>query len=231
MKIGIFTDSHYSSQEITCNARYNSRSLQKIKNAYEHYLKEGCELVVCLGDLIDTEDTVEMEIENLGKIAHVIKDSTIPTVCLMGNHDAFVLTPEQFYSVLGMNPPSDIHTNGRHLIFLDACYFKNGQHYAPGDSDWRDTFLAGEVELRTKLNNLSGDTYLFIHQNIDPEIDESHRIYNSNEVFDIIHQSGVVKCVFQGHFHPGHRSEHGSVHYITFPALCENDDAFFVFDI
>ena len=33
MKLGIFTDSHYSSQEVTCGNRYNSRSLEKIRKA------------------------------------------------------------------------------------------------------------------------------------------------------------------------------------------------------
>ena len=33
MKLGIFTDSHYSSSELTCGCRYNSRSLEKINNS------------------------------------------------------------------------------------------------------------------------------------------------------------------------------------------------------
>ena len=35
MKIGIFTDSHFSSAEVTCGNRYNSRSLEKIRRADE----------------------------------------------------------------------------------------------------------------------------------------------------------------------------------------------------
>ena len=85
MKIGIFTDSHYSSQEVTCSVRYNSKSLEKIKAAYSHFEKEQCDLVICLGDLIDHEDSHQKEIENLTKVAKVIKNSAVKTVCLMGN--------------------------------------------------------------------------------------------------------------------------------------------------
>ena len=102
MKIGVYTDAHYSSQEITCGRRYNSQSLRKIKEAYEFFKKECCGLVVCLGDLIDTEQTIEKEVQNLIDIATVIRKSNIPTVCLMGNHDAFVLDRKRFYEILGI---------------------------------------------------------------------------------------------------------------------------------
>ena len=62
MKIGIFTDSHYSSADITCGCRYNNQSLRKIREAYDFFEKANCDLVVCLGDLIDTELTIEQEI-------------------------------------------------------------------------------------------------------------------------------------------------------------------------
>ena len=97
MKIGLYTDSHYSSAKITCGCRYNNQSLRKISQAYEHFEKEGCELVICLGDVIDTEPRVELEIQNLAEIAKVIGKSKIPSVYMMGNHDAFVLEREEFY--------------------------------------------------------------------------------------------------------------------------------------
>ena len=231
MRIGIFTDAHYSSQKITCQNRYNSQSLRKISDAYDFFVKEECELIVCLGDLIDTESTVEKEIENLREISKILNSVSIPTLCLMGNHDAFVLTPEDFYSALKLDPPGDIHKNGRNLIFLDACCFKSGKHYAPGDSDWTDSYLPYEDALRTKLSKTTDKAYIFIHQNIDPDIREDHRIFNSASVFDIISQSGVVNTVFQGHYHPGHRSEHNGVRYVTLPAMCENECAYWIFDI
>ena len=121
MKIGIFTDSHYSSQEITCGNRYNSKSLEKIKLAYDVFEIENCELVICLGDLIDREASHEKEITNLKKVARIINESSIKTICLMGNHDAFAFTEAEFYEILEDCKPENIIAEDKTLLFLDAC--------------------------------------------------------------------------------------------------------------
>ena len=231
MKIGVYTDAHYSSQEITCGRRYNSQSLRKIKEAYEFFKKECCGLVVCLGDLIDTEQTIEKEVQNLIDIATIIRKSNIPTVCLMGNHDAFVLDRKRFYEILGIPSIDELHLNGRRLLFWDACYFKNGSHYAPGDTDWTDSFLPNDEGIQKKLASSAEDTYIFVHQNIDPAIRADHRIFNADKVFAIINESGIVKAVFQGHYHSGCHSEYSGVNYITLPAMCEGENAFWTYDI
>jgi 3',5'-cyclic AMP phosphodiesterase CpdA len=231
MRIGIFSDPHYSSQEITCGKRYNSCSLAKIRAAYEDFKREHCDLIVCLGDLTDKEETIEKELQNLREISDVMHDCRVPTVCLMGNHDAFTLTPEQFYGTLGIDPPADRCIDGKTLIFLDACYFRSGVRYAPGDSDWRDAFLPNESVLKEKLDRAEHDVYIFIHQNIDPSVRADHRISNAESVFEIIGQSGAVKAVFQGHYHPGKHSKHDGVEYVTLPAMCENEAAYFIYEI
>ena len=231
MKLGVFTDSHYSSAEITCGRRYNTRSLRKIKEAYDFFEKEKCDLVVCLGDLIDTESSVEKEIENLREIAKIIQNSVIPTACLMGNHDAFVLEKEKFYEIIGIPATEELSVGGRKLIFLDACYFKSGRHYSPGDTDWTDCFLPDENQFKAKIDSITEDTYIFIHQNIDPAVKANHRIFNADKIFSFINESKVVKCVFQGHYHPGCDSEYNGVRYITLPAMCENENAVRVYEL
>lgn len=187
MKIGIFTDSHYSSQEITCGNRYNNKSLQKIKQAYDVFETEKCELVICLGDLIDKENSHTREIENLKEVAQIIKVSNIPSICVMGNHDAFAFEVDEFYGILGDDcVPKDISIDNKNLLFLDACFFKSGAHYKPGDSDWTDTYYPDAVALENKLFDIVGDTYIFMHQNIDPAIHKSHRLYNADELCEII---------------------------------------------
>ena len=231
VKIGIFTDSHYSGKALTCGRRYNSQSLRKIREAYRCFEGNGCDAVISLGDLIDTEDTVEKEIENLSAIAAVIKESPLRTIALMGNHDAFVLTPRDFYAVLGIEAPKSTEIDGKQLVFLDACYFKSGVHYAPGDSDWKDTYYPHAAALEAELRALSAPVYIFMHQNIDPAIREDHRLSNSAELIRIIEESGTVKAVFQGHYHPGQESEHNGIRYITLPAMCENESAYWIFEL
>ncbi len=231
MKIGIFTDSHYSSQEVTCGKRYNSRSLEKIKQAYGTFEAENCDLVICLGDLIDKEDFHEKEIENLKSIAKVIDKSPIKTVCLMGNHDAFAFTEGEFYEILGLTKPWVLRVGDKTLLFLDACYFKNGNHYLPGDSDWKNTFYPDSEALQKELEEAAGDVYVFMHQNIDPHVREDHQLFNAEEINRILSKSQKVKVVYQGHYHPGMESRLGNLRYVTFPAMCENERAYHILNI
>lgn len=231
MKIGIFTDSHYSSAELTCGKRYNSKSLAKINEAYEHFVKENCELVICLGDIIDKEGDHTKEVKNLRQVAEAIKKYGIKTFVVMGNHDGFTFDRDEFYGILGENcRPQNIYGDVN-LIFLDACYFKNGRHYMPGDGDWENTFLPKAESLEKVLSEAEGNTYIFMHQNIDPAIYENHRLSNDAQVRDIIHRSGKVKTVFQGHYHAGEESEYDGIKYITYPAMCENEKAYFTVEL
>ena len=231
MKLGIFTDSHYSSQEITCGNRYNSRSLEKIKQAYHYFEEEKCDLVICLGDLTDKESTHEKEVENLKEIADIINNSTLKTVCLMGNHDAFALCENEFYNILGLSKPELIKYDGKTLIFIDACYFKSGIHYMPGDTDWTDTYYPHIENLKKLIVDSENDVYIFMHQNLDINVPQNHRLYNCDEINTLLQESNKVKAVYQGHYHHGQKSIHGKIKYVAFPAMCENENAYFIEEI
>ncbi len=231
MRLGVFTDSHYSSGTVTCGNRYNSRSLEKIKTAYAFFESQKCDLVVCLGDLIDKEPSHEKEVENFKEVAKVINASSIKTICLMGNHDAFAFTEAEFYDILGDCNPKTVKAEEKTLLFLDACYFKNANHYLPGDTDWTDTFYPHIEDLKKQLGEAFGDVYVFIHQNIDPNIRKDHRLHNFSQINGILQNSGKVKAVYQGHYHPGLTSKHDSIEYVTFSAMCENENAQYILNI
>ena len=232
MRLGIFTDPHYSSQTVTCGARFNSRSLEKIREAYRFFERENCDLAVCLGDLIDREAEHAAEIANLKEVAGIIRASAVPTVCLMGNHDAFAFTKEEFYAILGAETqPFDRVTQGKRLLFLDACYFVGGARYTPGDTDWTNTYCPCEAELRRAVSGSREEIYVFVHQNLDPGAEARHRIANADAVNAILSGCGKVRAVYQGHFHPGCRSVRNGIRYVTFPAMCESDDARFIEEI
>ena len=227
----MFTDSHYSSKEITCGDRYNSRSLEKIRKAYEHFKEQSCELVIILGDLTDKEESHEKELANLKQISSVISDSGIKTVCVMGNHDGFAYDEDEFYGVLEGCRPQNMTANGVNLVFIDACHRSDGKHYTPGDSDWTDTFYPYTDELEKHLRTVNGDTYVFMHQNIDGNVREDHRVHNASEIRSILEKSGKVKCVYQGHYHYGLNSSVNGIEYVTLRAMCCFDDAFCVIDL
>ena len=232
MKTGMFSDPHYSSAEVTCTNRYNSRSLGKIRTAMKHFIAEKCEMVIILGDITDTEASKEKELENLREVADVLKCSGIMTVCLMGNHDAFVLTEREFYDQLGVDfYPRTVTRGHTSLVFLDANYYRSGARYMPGGSDWTDTFCPHTSELKKQLDAADGDVYIFMHQNIDPNIRADHRLANASELRGILEGSGKVRGVFQGHYHWGMESEVNGIKYTTLKAMCENDDAYYIFEL
>lgn len=229
MKIGIFTDPHYSSAQITCEKRHNSQSLRKIREALEYFSSQECDLILCLGDLTDTESTHEQEAENLTQIARIMDSTPVPVLCLMGNHDAQSFTDFEFYSLLGEHRrPRPISNGHVHLLFIDACYSRDGKRYLPGEVDWTDTFFPHTAALSETPLRLDGSIYLFMHQNIDPGIREDHLLANAENVRNILETCNHVKVVFQGHYHPGHRSEINGIRYITLPAMCENEGMYWI---
>jgi len=235
MNIGIFTDSHYSSAEVTCGKRYNSRSLEKIQEALTFFKDGGCELVICLGDLIDKEKETDLAVQNLKKISDVIKLSGLRVISLMGNHDAVVFSRDDFYAILGEEcRPRTISYEGKTFLFVDACYSANGEPYSPQmvtRFDWTDTFVPDVARLADEIREAEENVYLFIHQNIDQEVREDHRISNDRQLREILEASGKVKAVYQGHFHPGHVSRAAGIDYVTFPAMCEGELTRFILEL
>ena len=232
MRIGLFSDSHYSSAAVTCGNRYNSKGLERISKALQYFSAEKCDVIICLGDLIDKEAEHDKEIKHLKQISKLFSKTKIQIYALMGNHDAFAFGVEEFYSILGERfRPKNVFQENANLVFLDACYFKNGKHYQPGDSDWTDTFLPSTETLEKTLTKARGDVCIFIHQNIDPAIMDNHRLSNDKEIRDILEKSKKVKTVFQGHYHKGNASELNGISYLTLRALCEYEDAYTVIDI
>ena len=232
MKIGLFSDPHYSSQELTGGNRRNNLSLGKMRAALERFAAAGCDRAICLGDLTDTEDTKEQEIANMRQIAALFSDFSMPITVVMGNHDAYVFTADEFYDLLGGCEPVDIHEEGKHLLFLDTNYTAQGVKYTPHGFHWDDVGLPNPDNLREQLAALDGDVHIFMHQNIDPAIPaQDHRLANADEVCAIIEGSGKVKAVYQGHYHWGNRSHRGGVAYITLPAMAVYEDTEIIIEV
>lgn len=219
MKIGLYSDPHYSSQELTGGNRYNSRSLEKMRAAYSDFTAAGCDLIVCLGDLTDTEDTREREEANMAQIAALLDTCPIPTVCVMGNHDAYVFEPADFYALLGGHEPTDVTAEGKTLLFLSANHNPDGSPYRPHSFHWDKCYVPTEG-LAERIAAAEGDVTVFLHQNLDAACPADHRPVNADEVCRILAESGKVKAVYQGHFHWGADTEKDGIHYITLPAMC-----------
>ncbi len=232
MKLGFFTDCHYSSAELTCGRRRCNQSLRKIEEAMNYFSDEACDLVLCLGDLLDKEKTLEEEADNLKAVALLLDRYSVPMMFVMGNHDGFSFQKDEFYEILGKDRrPKNMEADGKTLLFLDACYYTDGVAYCHDRPDWKNSFYPNLAELKDLLQKATGDVYVFLHQNLEPQAEVNHRVKNGDEVIRILEESGKVKKVFQGHFHPGNKVEHNGIEYVTFPAMCENENCFYTIEI
>lgn len=224
MKIGLFTDSHYSSMEVSCRTRRPSLSYGKIREAMEHF--RGVDMVICLGDLIDHCEKPADNKRHLSEIAEMIRSYGIPFYSLMGNHDCDVFTPEEFDALGGGRPPFSICDGKTALIFLDANYTLDGLHYAVGKVDWTQCLIPQDQMERLSMvldDPQTERAYVFVHQNLDPDVQYQHIISNAGEIRRMLKQSGKTVKVIQGHYHPGHQNEIDGIEYRTLPAMCEGE--------
>ena len=224
MKIGLFTDPHYSRRELSEATRRPRLSYEKIGEALRKFREEGVELVICLGDLIDAESTVQADRDNLSHIAVLLASSGIETLVIPGNHDLFALDRYRFGVLLKL-PTAPLHRKygDVDVILLDANYFRNGQPYDGRPGDWTDTMIPeSQVEwLRKELESAGEKTYVFSHQLIDYNMEQHHVVENAEEICRILSASGKVQGVFQGHYHLGGEDEIDGIPFVTLRAMCE----------
>ena len=223
MKIGLFTDPHYSDKEASSN-RLHSLSYDKIKKAMISFKKNSVDLVICLGDLTDDCVNVNDNPKALKEISKMINSFGIKFYSLMGNHDCLSFTKEEFNALTGgAYPPFKIETDKTVLIFLDCNYNDNGEKYKVGNVDWTNAYLPKtQFEALKKALNTEKEKYVFVHQNLDKGVEEHHIVHNAEEIRKIIEEAHV-NMVIQGHYHLGHNNLINSVKYHTLPAMCEGE--------
>lgn len=219
---GILADPHYSTAE-RVGMRFPRRSLKKASEAARAFKEAGAGIIICLGDIIN--DDGSRNEENLSAISGVLTGAGTKCVLVQGNHDRELFTNDTLSYVTGMHvAPFCTVYGGVRIITLDANYNSDGSPYRLRDTDWTDAYIpSAQIDfLRSSLAAGGENTYIFVHQCLDPGAEKRHIIKNAEEVRGIIRDSGVVKGVYQGHYHPGLESVVDGIPYHTLPAMCEN---------
>lgn len=221
MKIGLFTDPHYSDKAAS-STRLHSLSYEKIQNAMKYFKENEVELVICLGDLTDDCVDINDNPKALEKLTKMINSYGIKFYSLMGNHDCHSFTKEEFDELTNSAyPPFKIETDNAVLIFLDCNYSDNGEKYKVREVDWTNTFLPNEQISRLKeALDTTKDKYIFLHQNLDNDVEDHHIVHNAEDIRRILEKASV-KLVIQGHYHLGHDNRINGVDYHTLAAMCE----------
>ncbi len=227
MKIGLFTDPHYCKAEILCRTRRPSLSLSKVKEAMETFRKEGVELCICLGDLVDKCDSLEESYMCLDEMIGMIRSYKIPFLLVPGNHDYTVFSAEELSERTGCRiPPYTVDIETHRLIILDANYRSDFRRFDIAGVDWTDSNLTPEQMeyLNDALNNSSKPCIVLIHENLDNTVESRHIVKNANQIRDIIEKSKKVPMVIQGHYHNGADHTINGIRHLTLTAMCEGVD-------
>lgn len=227
MKLGLFTDPHYCSLDVTCRTRRPRLSYDKVSEAMAQFRAAEVDLVLCLGDLIDDCGDHAQNVAHLTALMARIRSYGLPFYSLMGNHDAQVFTRAAFDELTeGALPPARLDIGGHTLLFPETNVNDDGTPYIPGQVDWKNTAVsdAATALLRTHLSAPdAASVYVFTHQNLDPAVQIDHIVRNAETVRRMLRESGRVRAVYQGHYHRGHENVIDGIPYHTLPAMCEGE--------
>ncbi len=226
MKIGLFSDPHYYT-DVDKETGGKSLAQRKIEEAMAFFAEEKMDMVLCLGDLTDSENQDGSEPDPLGKIMKVIDRYDIPFHCVPGNHDYLHYDVKTFLEKAHTPElPCVLETPTHTLILLDGNYRTDYRRYDVAGVDWTDSNLIPEhvAFLKDALDKATKPCVIFVHQNLDPNVGwKSCIIKNAAEVRELLAASGKVPLVIQGHFHPGCDKEIDGIRYYTIAGMYDNE--------
>ena len=221
VRFGLITDLHYADKSIARGRRYR-RSLAKLREAAGAFDAAGVDVVVCLGDAIDSGESVERELGYLSAVDGVLGAVGSERYYVPGNHDVERLTKREFFEHAGgSTPPYSFEAGGIHFVVLDACFRADGEPHGRHNAQWHEAHgpeweLAG---LREDLTGAAGPAVIFAHQRLDLPDEDRYAVDNASAARGVIEASGKVRAVFQGHSHRNDLRRIGGVPYCTLAAV------------
>jgi len=235
LRVGLVTDLHYADKDPR-GSRHYRETPAKLAEAAKRFQEDRPDVLVELGDLIDSGATLDAEKEHLRRIAKQFADIPGGHHYVLGNHCVTKLTKAEFLEIVGQEKSCySFDVRGYHGIVLDACFRSDGVPYGGVAFDWRDANIPpAQVEwLREDLRKTTRKALVFIHQRLD--VGPPYGVANAPQVRKVLEDSGNVLAVLQGHHHRGDYQEVGNLHYCTLSAMVEGagpaNNAYAVMDI
>jgi 3',5'-cyclic AMP phosphodiesterase CpdA len=221
VRIGLVTDLHYADKP-PAGTRHYRETLAKFEEATAQFQEAQPDFVVELGDLIDAADSVEAEKKYLATINREFAALPGDKHYVLGNHCVATLTKEEFLDGVGQKKSHySFDAGGFHFVMLDACFRGDGEPYNRGNFKWTDANIPEEqVEwLRADLKATTSKTIVFAHQRLD--VKNEYGVKNSDQVRQVLEESGKALAVFQGHSHKNDLKDINGIHYCTLVAMVE----------
>ena len=225
LRLALVADLHYADKKAS-GSRYYRESLVKLAEAVERMGREKPDLVVCLGDMIDSATSLDADKVGLRRIAKQFAGLPGRHHYVLGNHCVENLTKPEFLGIVGQQRSYySFDAAGYHFVVLNACFTSDGAPYGRRNFKWADAKLpAAELDwLRADLAKTPYPTIAFVHQclNVIPPFG----VKNGAQVRQVLEESTKVLGVIQGHYHWGNYQKLGGLHYCTLSAMVEGSGA------
>lgn len=235
VRIGLVTDLHYADKPPGGSRHYRD-SVAKLAAAGQQFAQAKTDVVIELGDFIDSADSLEAEKGFLQRIQTELEKLPGPRHHVLGNHCVSALTKPEFLEIARQTDSYySFDLNKVHFVVLDACFRSDGVAYGRNNFNWADSHVPqAELQwLRNDLQAATGPVLVFVHQCLD--VEPPYGVKNAAEVRQMLEVSGRVLAVFQGHHHAGGYRQIGGIHYCTLRAMVEgpgsDNNAFAVVDL
>ena len=211
------------------NSRRLSRRIHDaLQTAINDIRQKEPDLLVVTGDLLDFpfygfDDPwlLDRAVDDLRTIAETLDTVSCPKAVLGGNHDH----PEAIEKVFGASPDDFEVAGHRVLTFNDHEVIGN----TPQRLDRQRRRFLGALRDPSPLPQIHIQHYV-----VWPELNKGyHHSYKEAESLkDAIADSGVVRLVLSGHYHPGMAPfKEGGAYLAIAPAFCGAPHPYIIYDI
>ncbi|MCI0479535.1 metallophosphoesterase, partial [Candidatus Uhrbacteria bacterium] len=188
-----------------------------------------------LGDLVNGAFVLGAPLGDPARIGGILADAVArlrafpgPIVHVLGNHDLYDLSKEDFLAATGS--PATFHSldvGAYHVVVLDAQYTRTGVDVAHIGWMVQGTIPEAQLSwLEADLATTDKPTIVLIHQPLDVAFDllaGGPPVSNALAVRAVLAASGRVIAVLQGHDHENRYASIDGIHYVTFAAMVDHD--------
>lgn len=220
LSFGLITDIHHAGFDY--GSRHCSKSLGRAQGALRWMEERGIELLLNLGDSINSGQGNNQEAAYAETIGALLGAFRGEVKSLIGNHDIETLTKHEFLERVGCGQPRAFEKQGIRFILLDGNHHADGGDFLPGKFTWDQACLGPEQRalLERELQDAAGKpTLIFCHECLDHfvwnDAPDPHLVKDVADARAIINRFPNVRGVFHGHYHHGRSMIIDGVPYLT----------------
>ncbi|MDL2232720.1 metallophosphoesterase [Ruminococcaceae bacterium OttesenSCG-928-L11] len=228
---GLFADPQYGDKPMHIN-RFYRNAPDKLAACMELFKLANVEFTVCLGDLIDGENSPFLSEQACRRMQDIVEALERPCHYVLGNHDVNGVNRHRLMDLWGFPDQNGYYAflhKGILCIVLDTNYDADDEPYMPGKGVWDHSYVSRD-QLRWLKETLAATAartvLVFSHALLDAG-EDPHIVRNASAVRDILERSGKRIAVFQGHRHSGCASVTNGIPYHTLKGMVDTEATFF----